>query len=156
MLGWTGDPCAEKEPPMNPIQRFAEYAAAFEEVFKSDNTEDAVYEITGGPPFEGRHEGRDGVLAHLKQSLDTFDRRFDSRELDLLEGPELREGGVWVSWRVTYAVDGAPDLCVEGEELAIFEGDRIQRLEDRFPDEAAPRTLAWFEQHADKLHPVDG
>ena len=103
---------------MDPIKRFLEYAAAFESVYKDDDwsllepyfTEDAVYEITGGPPFEGRHEGRDAVFAGLEQAVNSFDRRFDSRELEVLEGPELRDGAVWLRWRATYRVEGAPEL----------------------------------------------
>ena len=147
---------------MDAIKRFPEYAAAFENVYKDDDwsllepyfTEDAVYEITGGPPFEGRHEGRDAVFAGLEQAVNSFDRRFDSRELDVIEGPELREGAVWLRWRVTYRVEGAPDLTVEGEERAVFEGDRIKLLADRFPEKEGPHTLAWFEQHNGKLHPA--
>ena len=56
---------------MNPIQRFIEFAAAFEKTYVDDDwsrlesflTEDAVYEVTGGPPLGGRFEGRDAVLA---------------------------------------------------------------------------------------------
>ena len=140
---------------MNPIERFGEYAAVFEDVYKSDDwsllepyfTEDAVYEIFGGEPFAGRHEGREAILKYLKLSLDGFDRRFDSRELSLLEGPELRDGAVWIRWRGTYQVTDAPDLVIEGEEKAYFEGDRIRRLEDHFPPEASGVTLSYFEAH---------
>ncbi len=147
---------------MNPIDRFSEYAAAFEDVYKSDDwsvlepyfTEDAVYEILGGPPFAGRYEGRDAILGYLKLSVNGFDRRFDTRELDLLEGPLERDGGVWMRWRVTYRVAGAPDLVLPGEETAWFEGDRIRRLEDRFGPEAGPTSQQYFEAHGEKLKPV--
>jgi len=145
--------------PTNTIARFGEYAAAFEEAFKGDDwsvlepyfTEDAVYELFGGPPFAGRHEGRDAIFSALKASLDSFDRRFDTRELDLLEGPEIRDDAVWMHWRVTYTLEGAPELSIEGEERAYFDGDRIRRLEDQFADEASKTTLAYFEQYAAKL-----
>jgi hypothetical protein len=147
---------------MNPIERFSEYAAAFEDAFKSDDwtllepyfTEDAVYEIFGGEPFAGRHEGREAVFRYMKTSLDGFDRRFDTRALDLLEGPLERDGGVWMRWRVTYSREGTPDLVVEGEESARFEGDRIVRLEDRFGPETGPTTTEWFAAHGDRLAPA--
>jgi hypothetical protein len=146
---------------MGHIERFQAYAAAFEEAFKSDDwsvvepyfTEDAVYEIFGGEPFAGRYEGRDAILAYMKQSLDGFDRRFESRELDPLEGPSLKDGAVWMRWRVTYRVADAPPLVIEGEETAEFEGDRIRRLEDQMPADTSA-TLSFFEEHGDKLEPA--
>ena len=144
---------------MNPIERFQEYADAFEVVYEKDDwsaldpffTEDAVYETIADEPLAGVHEGRKAVFAQLKQSLDTFDRRFDSRELELREGPVERDGGVWMRWAVTYRVEGAPPLVLEGEELARFEGDRIRRLEDRFADDATQKMLAWMGEHAGRL-----
>ena len=97
------------------IDRFLAYAVAFEEGVKSDDwsvvepffTEDAVYETNNGPPFGGKREGRAAILAFFKQSLDEFDRRFDSREGDLLEGPTEKDGSVWIKFVATYRVAGA-------------------------------------------------
>lgn len=149
---------------MDPIKRFAEYADAFEKAYASDDwsivepyfTDDAVYEIVGEAPLASLVEGRDAVLAHFKRSVDAFDRRFDSRAIDLLEGPELREGAVWLHWRGVYAIAGAPDLAIEGEEIVSFEGDRIRRLEDRYADGAAAPVVSYMESHGAKLHPVGG
>jgi hypothetical protein len=149
---------------VNLIQRFDEYAQAFEEAFESDDwavvaphfAEDAVYEIFGEPPLGGRHEGRDAVLAHFKQSLDTFDRLFDSRALEMLEGPELRGDSVWFRWRVTYGVAGAPDIAVEGEESVRYAGDRIERLEDRFAEGTTGNIADYMSKYAANLRPVGG
>jgi hypothetical protein len=149
---------------MNPVERFVAYAQAFEEAFANDDwsvvephfTEDAIYEILAEPPLGGRHEGRDAVLAFLKLSLDTFDRRFDSRALEVLEGPEQRGDGVWLRWRVTYAIAGAPDLSFGGEETLEFAGDRIARLEDRYAEGAVAPVMQYMGEHGEKLHPVGG
>ncbi len=149
---------------MDPIARFQDYAAAFEQVYKSDDwsllepyfTEDAVYEIFGGEPFAGKHEGRDALLAHLKRSVDGFDRRFETRELEILEGPELEGNSVWLRWRGSYRSPGLPELVIDGEETAVFEGDRIRRLEDRFPPEASPIMEAWFKANGSRLRPPIG
>jgi hypothetical protein len=147
---------------MDAIARFGAYAAAFEQVVESDDwsllepwfCEDAVYEILGGPPFAGRHEGREAVLAHLKRSLDGFDRRFEQRSIELLEGPKLRDGAVWIRWRASYKTPGLPELVIDGEETAEFEGDRIRRLEDRFPLEMSALTEAWFSSWGSRLPPA--
>lgn len=144
---------------MNPIERFGEYAEAFETFVKTDDSavlepffcEDAVYETLGGPPFAGRHEGREAVFGYLKASLDAFDRRFETRELELLEGPALRDGSVWLRWRACYRSPGLPELAIDGEETVRFEGDRILRLEDTIPSEMSALTEHWFDHYAEKL-----
>ena len=147
---------------MDPVERFDAYAAAFEIVVEKDDwsilepffTEDAIYEIFGGPPFEGRHDGRAAVFTYLEQSLSGFDRRFDTRELEMLEGTLERDGAAWTRWRVTYRVADAPPLVVNGEEIADFEGDRIRRLVDHFAEGAGAAALSWLGEHGAKLRPA--
>ena len=144
---------------MDALVRFQEYAAAFEDFVKTDDpsvlepffADDAVYEIFGGEPLAGRHEGRDAVIGYLKASLDGFDRRFGQRQLDLLKGPTLRDGVVWMSWRATYKTAGLPELLVDGEGTVEFDGDLIRRLEDRFRPEAASLIEYWFSKYGDQL-----
>ena len=144
---------------MDLVERFGEYAAAFEKFYESDDasllepwfTEDAVYEVIGGPPFAGRAQGRAAVIAHLKRSVDGFDRRFRERRLEILEGPKLRGGSVWVRWRVTYKSPGLPELVFDGEETASFADGRIQRLEDRIPLVMSSLVEAWMESYGRKL-----
>lgn len=144
---------------MDPIGRYKEYAAAFEDVFKSDDwtqlesffTENAVYEMVGADFFAARHEGRDAIFAALKTSLDSFDRRFETRELKILEGPGLKEGAVWMRWRASYRSRGVPELVIDGQELATFEGDRIARLVDVIPLEMGEITQYWFEHYGHQL-----
>lgn len=147
---------------MDAIARFQEYADAFEEVFESDDwsrlepyfTEHAVYEIHGAPPFGARNEGREQVFAALKASLDANDRRFDSRELEILEGPQIREGAVWFRWRVRYGRTGTPGVVMEGVETARFEGDRIALLEDTFSEESQKAVLQFLGEYGERLKPL--
>jgi len=147
---------------MGQVQRFEAYADAFEKAFEADDFSllepyfepDAVYEIIGEPPLAGVHQGRVAVLEHLRNSVDSFDRAFDSRNLEILEGPEERDHGAWIRWRATYGVAGAPDFSMEGEEEVWFEEDRIVRLEDRYPAGVAAAVVRYLEEHGSKLHPV--
>jgi len=147
---------------VNDVERFEQYAADFEVAYENDDwslverhfAEDAVYETLAGPPMGACHEGRDAVLASFKQVLDAFDRRFDSREVTFLEGPEMRDGSVWLRALANYAVAGAPDLPIEGEATATFNGDGIIRLEDRYPEGVADVVLQYLNAHGAKLHPV--
>ena len=149
---------------MNDVERFEKYAADFEVAFESDDwsvvephfAKDAVYETLAGPPMGGCLEGRDAVLASMKQTLDGFDRRFDSREVAFLEGPEMRGDSVWLRAQVNYAVAGAPDLVLEGVSTATFDGERIIRLEDSYPEGTADVVVQYLNAHGSKLHPVKG
>lgn len=147
---------------MDLLARFQEYADAFEEVFESDDwsrlepyfTENAVYEIHAAPPFGARNEGREEVFAALKASLDANDRRFDSRALEILEGPELRDGNVWFRWRVRYGQVGTPGMVMEGIETARFEGERIAVLEDTFTEESQAAVMQFLGAYGDQLKPL--
>jgi hypothetical protein len=144
---------------MSNAAQFGVYAAAFEKAFESDDwsvvepffTENAVYEIGLEPPMGGRIEGRDAILAYFKESVDQFDRRFESRELALLEGPREEGRSVWIRARATYRAEGVPEFALELEETAHFEGDRISRLEDRYEPAMQEQIAAYLAEYGAKL-----
>lgn len=146
---------------MSTIARFAQYAAAFEEAYESDDwtavapyfAEDAVYEIADVPaPLAGLFEGRAAVLAYFKSVLDGFDRRFVSREIALVKGPREAGRSVWIRGKVTYVAAGAPTLVFELEETTTFdEHDRISRLEDRYDDETIRALTDYLSTYGAKL-----
>ena len=125
---------------MSLTQRFGAYAAAFEKAYATDDwspiesffAPDAVYEVHLGPPLGGRFDGRDAILAYFVRALDGFDRRFASREIELLEGPRESADSVWIRGRAIYRADGVPTLSFDLEETVTFGGDLIVRLEDQY------------------------
>lgn len=134
---------------------FFDYAQAFERVFEDDDwsrmgeffTRDAVY-----LPGDGREiRGRENVFSHLKQSLDSFDRRFDLRRVDLVSEPVVSEGRVEIQWRAAYEKKGVPDIVLRGSETATFEGNAISRLEDSLDEGVAETLRAWIGEHGDDL-----
>lgn len=142
---------------MSPSERFAAYAAAFEEAFRSDDwsqvgpffADDAVYvSPLGPPPLGGRFEGREAVVAYLKDVLDRFDRRFETREIELLEGPRETDGRVWVRGRARYRAPGVPELVFELEEEAHYEDGLIRHLEDRYAEDTRRAVWRWLDRHA--------
>jgi hypothetical protein len=147
---------------MGITDRYLAYAAAFEDAYASDDwaklepffTEDAVYEFSAPAPFGGTYEGRAAVLAQFKNSVNALDRRFDSRKVEVLQGPTEKDGTVGIRWAAIYTLAGAPDCRMEGEERAVFSGDRILRLTDSITDAEAGRVGAYFAQHGEKLKPV--
>ena len=147
---------------MSLIERYLRYAAAFETAYASNDwtvldplfTADAVYETIAAPPFGTVCTGLAAIKAFFAQSVDGFDRRFDTRGVDVLEGPVERDGAVWIRWAATYTRAGLPALRMEGEETAVFAGDHITRLEDRIPTAQGEAVLQYLTAHADGLKPV--
>ena len=144
---------------MSRIPRFVAYAAEFEKAFENDDwsllapffSEDAVYET--GLPLLGRErcEGRAAILAWFPDVLDRFDRRFDSRTLELVEGPKEQGDEVWIHGSATYRAEGIPDLVVVLEETVRFEGDRIVSLEDRYTAEMVAEIERFVAEYGPKL-----
>jgi hypothetical protein len=144
---------------MSKTAQFGVYAAAFEKAYASDDwsvvepffTEDASYHINLEPPMGGCIEGRDAILTYFKVTLDGFDRKFDSRDLALLEGPKEDGNSVWIRGRATYRAAGVPDFVLELEETAHYEGERIRRLEDHYDPAMKQQIGAYLSEHGAKL-----
>jgi len=144
---------------MSLLARFGAYAAAFEKSYESDDwtfvepffAENASYDA-GAEIFLGGHfEGRAAILAYFKAILDAFDRRFDSRELELLEGPFEEDQSVRIRGSATYRARGVPDLVLVLDEIVRFEGDRIIHLEDRYDDDMKGALQAYLDDHGETL-----
>lgn len=127
---------------MDATKQFLAYAAAFEQSLADDDWTrlepffalDATYSVAGGPPLGGRWEGREGVLAQLRESVHQLDRRFDARRVEVLGAPVADAGSFEMTWRATYEKVGCPDLIIGGIERAKFEGGLIRELEDEMED----------------------
>ena len=144
---------------MSNIPRFAEYAGAFEKAYASDDWslvepyfhEDAVYEVNAAPPFGGRFEGRDAILAYFQEIVNRLDRRFASREIEGMEGPRETDDSVWLKGAAIYRAEGVPDLRLVLEETARFDGDRIAALADRYEPEMLREFEAYVAAHGERL-----
>jgi len=135
------------------LERYAAYADAFEETYQDDDwsrleayfTEDAVY---AGDSADA--EGREAVLAKLKNGVDNFDRKMDSRAPDF-HTPRVDGQTLTMQWSVTYTKAGLPDLVLTGVETAVFEGDRIALLRDDIEPQAQKAVEQWMTQHGAAL-----
>jgi len=133
---------------MSILDRYRAYADAFEESYVDDDwsrvapffAEQAVYE--GDPDARGR----DAVLAKLKNGVDSFDRRMDSRTPDF-QTPSVTGETLTMKWKVTYTKGGLPDLVISGVETAVFEGDQIALLRDTLDPEAQKALEQWMAEH---------
>lgn len=140
---------------MNYLDRFADYAAAFEETFVDNNwarieqyfTEDAVY-----APGDGTEAiGRDNVFRTLQGSIDGLDRRFDTRVFGDTPVPTVDGNVVTLIWSLTFSKVGVPDLTISGRELATFNGVAIERLEDIMDDGVIDTMGQWMQEHGGSI-----
>jgi ketosteroid isomerase-like protein len=146
------------------VERFVEYALAFEEVLGSDDwsrlepffTEDAERDVKGGGPLAVRSFGRVAVIDDLHRGVDELDRRFDERVPEVLSGPTLREGAIWIEWRLNLHRAGLPKLVVEGSHGTWYRDGRICRIHEEVSDACGATVAAYLEQHAAALRPVGG
>lgn len=124
---------------MEIMQRFLEYAGDFEQTLKDDDwtrlrqyfADDAVYEVRA-ESFGCRLVGCDAIFAGMKKSLDGFDRRFSSRQLELTSVPEIDADEIRFGWKVTYQQTALPEYVIEGHTTIRYAGDRIIFLGDAF------------------------
>ena len=147
---------------MQLLERFQQYAADFEKTYLDDDwsrldqyfLEDATYDTVGVSAesgFGGLAEGRAAIYAKIRASLDRFDRRFDSRKLEITAPPEIGESSVTLHWVATYTLEGAPDLRLPGIETANYEGDLIRSLIDTYTSETADYLAGWMKEHGKNL-----
>lgn len=138
---------------MELLDLFREYQADFDKTVADDKwsrleryfAPDAAYETYGA--HGRRTEGRAAIFRRMKRELDAFDRRCQWRRVSTIGGPERDENRVLRNWVVTFHIDGAADLLIEGSERVTYEGDRIVLLEEE-PSETAERHLvAWMKMN---------
>ena len=143
---------------MSNLEKFMQYAAAFEHARDSDDwrvlapffAEHACYTAEWPAPLGGHFEGRDAILDYFKRILDGFDRRFATIEFLPMEPPvPPREEGNTVSFhgRARYTSPGRPDLCFEAKSSVTFDGDVIVELADRFDANARAIIAAYLREY---------
>jgi hypothetical protein len=143
------------DPDQQRLACFHAYAAAFETAYHTDDwsllepffTADATSELNGA-----RVDGRPGVLRSFREAVAMFDRRFDSRTMRLVEGPEIADGVVRIKTLGRYERASLEPLELVGEEWFHFEGDRIKRHVDVVLNGA--ELMGYLARHADALRPM--
>jgi hypothetical protein len=146
------EPTEHGEIAMTLVERYRTYAEDFEKTFADDDwarlerhfTESVAYETTANGL---RVEGRDNVLAVLRSSVSSFDRRCSTRALVTTGGPHEHGNEVRRAWAATYTLAGAPDIEIGGSERAVFQGNRIRLLEVEMTPETLSRLMTYAATH---------
>ncbi len=147
---------------MSDLARFLDYARTFEVASLSDDfglietffADDARHRVTGVDPFAADDCGRDAVVAGLRASVGRIDRRFDARIVEVLDGPELRDGGIGMRFGMRLRRAGLPDLVLEGDHLTVYDdAGCIVRIDERMLGGCDQEAHAYLERHDAALRP---
>jgi hypothetical protein len=150
---------------MNIKEQFQKYAAAFEETYVDDDwsrlepffSEDATYEVRGMPLTPIHAKGRTAVFEALRRAINVFDRRFDSRKVQILAPPEVTGSTLAFPWSGTYGRAGVADLVIEGVEEAHYnDAGEIVSLVDSYGAGIAEVVDSWLAQHGGSLKSTAG
>lgn len=148
---------------MTDLARFLEYARSFEVALATDRFEgiapffaaDARHTVEGIDPLGLSDRGRDAVVHGLRRSVETLDRRFDTRIPEVLDGPELREDGIWMRFGLTLRREGVPELRLEGEHLTAYDdAGLITRIDEKMLGGCDVRAHELLERHDASLRPA--
>lgn len=145
---------------MDVLASFMAYAADFERTYADDEwsrlvkhfAPDAVYEVAG----EGigcRLVGPEAILAGMRKSVDNFDRKFESRQLEPAGAPEVEGDSLRVDWRVLYDRAGWPQFVLRGRTEARVGAAGITLLRDSYAPEVAVELAEWSRRTGAKVNP---
>src|SRR5262249_12153056 len=67
---------------------------------------------------------------------------------------QCRADGIWMGFALTLRRAGLPELRLEGEHLARYEGGRISGLDERLAPGMSERLQAYLDEHGARLRPA--
>ena len=149
---------------MNPdatlLQRFVEYAQAFEKTYVDDDwtrlepyfAPDAVYRVVGSTSWDCEVRGRAQVLAAIRKFLNEFDRKC-TRTVRPAGTPLVGADSVHVTGVATYTRGDSDELALHIEMIAQYRAGLIIRLSDVHLAENEACVHAWIERWAPDLQP---
>lgn len=145
---------------MDTLQTFLAYAADFEKTYVDDNwsrltpyfADDAVYRVESDL-MGCELIGPSAILAGMKKALDGFDRRLETRTIDVTAGPAIDGDEMTVSWTVTYTHGTLAPFGLRGESLARARDGKIVLLVDRYTPEMDDESRVWMRDSGLGLDP---
>ena len=145
---------------MNLLQKFLEYAQAFEKTYTDDDwsrleqyfAPDAVYRVVGSTAWDCEVRGRRELLAAMRKFVNEFDRHC-TRTIRPGGAPHVGEDSVRVAGIAAYTRGDSEELALEIELVAQYRDGVIVRLSDVYPAHMEARMKAWLEKWGRGLAP---
>ncbi len=135
---------------MDNLNLFMQYATAFEQTYADDDwerlipyfAEDAVYRVVSDV-FGCELHGPGAILRGIRKSVNGFDRRFTTRQIEVTSGPEVDGDTVRLGWSVTYTLAGVEPFVLLGRSRARFGDGKLVELEDSYDASMMQAAAAW-------------
>lgn len=142
------------------MQAFLKYAGDFERTLADDDwnrlrpyfADDAVYEVQGAP-FGCRLTSPAAIFAGMKKSLNGFDRKFSTRDIEVTSGPDISDNEMRLGWKVVYVKEGRPPFVLRGRSMVRYAGDAIVYLTDIYDPSVADDLATWQRESGVTLDP---
>lgn len=116
--------------------------------------EDAIRSVTPAGSLGADDRGRGAVVRGLERDVNALDRRFDARIPEIIEGPVVREDGLFLRWRLTFVRAGLPELEIEGEHVTAHGGGKIRRIDEHVDADVQERVGSFLAEHDGALRPA--
>jgi len=145
---------------MENLMQFAQYAADFEKTLVDDDwsritpyfAPDAIYEVKA-EGFPCTLTGPDAIARGIKKSLDGFDRKFDGRDVAMVDGPTVEGDTIHMAWTVTYKKAGKAPYVLPGRSEVRYRDGKIAYLADSYDASVGPNAAAWMQANGMILDP---
>jgi hypothetical protein len=145
---------------VSPLQKFLEYAQAFEKTYVDDDwsrlepyfAPDAVYRVVGSTSWDCEVRGRAQVIAAMRKFVNEFDRHC-TRAIRGEAAPVVGEDTVRVAGVAAYTRGDSDELALRIELIAQYRDGLIIRLSDVYPAENEAKVRAWLEKWGKGLNP---
>ena len=144
------------DPIMDNLSHFIQYATAFEQAYADDDwsrlipyfADDAVYRVVSDV-FGCELRGPEAILRGIQKSVNGFDRRFATRQIEVTSGPEVEGDTVRLGWSVTYTLEGVEPFVLPGRSRARLRDGKLVELEDAYDASTMQAAAEW--QHANGM-----
>lgn len=145
---------------MGVMETFMAYANDFETTYEDNDwsrlrpyfADDAVYEVKNAS-YACRLEGPDAIFRGIEKSLDGFDRKMDTRTIEVVSPPAVDGDDLSIAWAVIYTLGDAPPLRVEATSRGTVRDGKIVYLADEYDPAQEPALHGWFQAHCPDLDP---
>lgn len=143
------------------MQPFMAYAGDFEKTLHDDDwgrlrhyfADDAVYDVKA-ESFGCQLSGPAQIFAGMKKSLDGFDRKFEKRDVEVTDGPQISATEIRMGWKVTYHHASLPQFVLLGRSLVRYAGDKIVYLCDSYEPSTEAEFAQWQQATGVELNPA--
>ncbi len=139
---------------MSAMETFMAYAADFEKSYDDDDwdrvaphfSDDAVYEVRS-ESMGCQLTGPQQIVAGFKKSLDGFDRRFDTRTIEIVGDIEQRGDELDAVWKVHYTKKGLAPYTLDGRSIIRCNDGKVVSLIDIYERSTEEALAAWVREN---------